>query len=400
MKKQTMKSTRFPGVYRMPDGSLVLRAVVRTADGKQVSRTRKVPPRTSDTAAAKLALEFKAEVEAELIHADLPLVRRKDLTVTDFAASWLVAKVNTLRPSVAVQYESCLSKILPLLGSRQIRDITRADVAEWVAWAQVQTHTIGVGDNAAQHPYSQDTLRAWWRVLRLLMYDAMDDLRLEHNPILRVKPPKVSVKPKKERGTLSRAEVMALLAAAKQFVPQRHAEIAAMALTGMRAGEIYALRWEDIDYDKESIEVQRSHWKGHEAPTKTDDPRVVPLHPFLADILKEHRKFLVREQHRGLESGLVFPSDIGTFRGPQSVYEAMSVAVEAAGIRIHVTPQVLRRTFNTLLVLAGTDRIALRAIMGHTSEEMTRRYAGVNLDVKQAAVTHLFGKAAAKDADD
>ena len=104
----------------------------------------------------------------------------------------------------------------------------------------------------------------------------------------------------------------------------------------------------------------------------------------------------MREQHCGLKSGLVFPSDFGTHRTPQSLYESLGVAVEAAGIKIHVTPQVLRRTFNTLMMLSGTDRIALRAIMGHSSEEMTRRYAGINLDVKQAAVTRLFGEAGPK----
>lgn len=230
--------------------------------------------------------------------------------------------------------------------------------------------------------------------------DAMAELDLDRDPMARIKRPKVGGRLKRERGTLSRVEVQALLDAAKQFVPQRFAEIAAMALTGGRAGEVYALKWGDLDYAMESIEVQRSHWKGHEGPTKTDDPRTVPLHPSLAAILQEHRERLVREQHCGLKSGLVFPNDFGTHRTPQSLYESLGVAVEAAGIKIHVTPQVLRRTFNTLMMLSGTDRIALRAIMGHTSEEMTRRYAGVNLDVKQAAVTHLFGKAAAKDADD
>ncbi len=393
----TMKATRFPGVYKAADGAFVLRVSIRQPDGRQVNRTRKLPVGTTDTAAAKKALEFRAEIEAELAAGQVtPLVRKTDLTVADFAYSWFKTKVQMIRPSVAVQYEACLSKVLPLLGGRQIRDITQSDIVEWIAWAQKQTHIVGKGPNARVEPYSQDTLRAWWRVLRLLVNDAVDQLRLEWNPVARVKPPKVHVKRKREQGTLKLLEVKALLEAAKQFVPQRFAEIATIALTGMRAGEVYALHWSDIDYESELIEVQRSHWKGHEGPTKTDDPRQVPLHPELAEILKEHRMDLVRDQHVGLKSGLVFPSDLGTFRTPQSIYEAMSVAVEAAGIKQHVTPQVLRRTFNTLMVLNGTDRIALRAIMGHTSEEMTRRYAGVNLDVKQAAVTKLFGEKKAK----
>ena len=118
----------------------------------------------------------------------------------------------------------------------------------------------------------------------------------------------------------------------------------------------------------------------------------LPLHPKLAELLQLQRQTLVRTQHRGLKSGLVFPSDTGGHRSANSLYDALELAVEAAKIDLHVTPQVLRRTFNTLMMLAGTDRIALRAIMGHTSEEMTRRYSGVGLDVKRAAVTKLFGE--------
>ena len=165
-----------------------------------------------------------------------------------------------------------------------------------------------------------------------------------------------------------------------------------MVLTGMRAGEVYALRFDDIDFEKESIDVSRAVWKGEEGTTKTEDPRIVPLHPKLAEVLQDQRRSLIRKQHRGLKSGLVFPSDTGGHRNANSLYDALELAVEAAKIDLHVTPQVLRRTFNTLMMLAGTDRIALRAIMGHTSEEMTRRYSGVGLDVKRAAVTKLCGE--------
>ena len=72
------------------------------------------------------------------------------------------------------------------------------------------------------------------------------------------------------------------------------------------------------------------------------------------------------------------------------VREPLELAAKAAGIQQAVTPQVLRRTFNTLIMLAGADRITLRAMMGHTSEEMTERYSGVSTEAKQAAVVRLF----------
>lgn len=57
---------------------------------------------------------------------------------------------------------------------------------------------------------------------------------------------------------------------------------------------------------------------------------------------------------------------------------------------IHVTAQVLRRSFNTLMVTAGVNPITLRAVMGHNSKKMTDLYSGVPLKVKQDAILTAF----------
>jgi integrase len=80
------------------------------------------------------------------------------------------------------------------------------------------------------------------------------------------------------------------------------------------------------------------------------------------------------------------PTD-GEFR--TSTHKPLELAALAAGVDVRVTPQVLRRTFNTLMVHAGVDRIVLRSQMGHCSEEMTQRYAGVSVEAKLAAVHRL-----------
>ena len=48
--------------------------------------------------------------------------------------------------------------------------------------------------------------------------------------------------------------------------------------------------------------------------------------------------------------------------------------------------QVLRRTFNTLMVEAAVDRAVLWSMIGHSDERQSRRYAGVSLDAKADAV--------------
>jgi len=106
-------------------------------------------------------------------------------------------------------------------------------------------------------------------------------------------------------------------------------------------------------------------------------------------VLREHRKKMMANQHPGFEQGIVFPSDRGTYRVSSSLHKALSLAAGAAGIDVKVAAQVLRRTFNTLLMHAGVDRIVLRSQMGHSSEEMTMRYSGISVEAKQAAVGQL-----------
>jgi integrase len=80
---------------------------------------------------------------------------------------------------------------------------------------------------------------------------------------------------------------------------------------------------------------------------------------------------------------------MGGYREPSSLNRPICAAIKAAGLDQRVGPQVLRRTFNTLLLAAKVDRIVLRSQMGHCSEEMTERYAGVPVDLKTAAVRRL-----------
>ena len=95
------------------------------------------------------------------------------------------------------------------------------------------------------------------------------------------------------------------------------------------------------------------------------------------------------ERRPGFDSGLLFPSLTGGYRGPESLHKPLRKAAAAAGVPIRVGPLVLRRTFNTLMLQSGVDRIVLRSQMGHCSEQMTERYAGVPVAAKRGAVAEF-----------
>ncbi len=376
----TYYKTRHTGLYTLEDGRYRVRTTAQCPrTGKMRERKKTLPHGTSQ----REALAVLRELNAGLRRAMPTPHHQRRRTVADYAEQWLKTKSKRLKASVLEHYISVLSlHILPRLGAVYLDTITRKDVLAWVAWAETTTSPRGKS-------YAQDTVRGWWRVLSCLLRDAAAELGLP-DPTLRVRSPVRCGGQRREKRTLSAAELAELVVAVGRLQPQRHAEVMTLAYTGLRAGELYALRWQDLDLSRLRITVHASVWKGHLGRTKTGDPREVPIPRQVADVLAKHRREMIAGQHRGLASGLVFPSNRGGYRQANALTKPLAQAALAAGITQRVTAQVLRRTFNTLLVRANVDRIVLRSIMGHSSEEMTERYAGISLQDKQAAVDQLF----------
>jgi integrase len=348
--------------------------------GKQKERKRTLKTGQTMEDAIRIRNQLRRKLE-EVITQPKPLQMP---SLNDYAERWIARKAERLKPGVIEQHISTLSSyVLPVLGDIRLDQLVRDDIEGWVAWCERQTLSDG-------RLYADSTLDMWWRTGRQIIQDAMADHDLR-DPTRRVTKPKNNTVPRKETRTLGFDELGDYLEAIKQFAPQRYAEVATLAYTGMRVGEMYGLDWKDIDLDRELITIRKSFSHGHLTTPKTGIGREVYVTPLLADILGAHRKEQMREQAPGLEQGIVFPSTVGTRRHGSSLRKAMQLAEDASGVDVHVTPQVLRRTFNTLAVSAGVDRIVLRSQMGHTSEQMTARYAGVSVDQKRAGIRHIFG---------
>jgi hypothetical protein len=86
----------------------------------------------------------------------------------------------------------------------------------------------------------------------------------------------------------------------------------------------------------------------------------------------------------------MFPSSTGTLRTPSSVNKAWGRCLELAKIEKRFTVHGLRYTFTDLVRLANVDAVVRRALTGHVTEEMQRKYSTVGLDEKRAAVAGVI----------
>jgi len=135
--------------------------------------------------------------------------------------------------------------------------------------------------------------------------------------------------------------------------------------TGLRLNEACQLRTDDIDAEHGLVHVRRG---------KGGKERAVMLTPRLLNALRTYWRF-VRPP-----SPWLFASGRGTHLNAEVARLALKRAAVVAGLT-KVTPRVLRHSFATHLLEAGTDLRVIQVLLGHESIRTTARYTRVSLEM-------------------
>jgi len=128
--------------------------------------------------------------------------------------------------------------------------------------------------------------------------------------------------------------------------------------TGMRRGELFNLKWTDVAFDRNMLTIQGK-------TAKSGKTRHVPMTDEAFDILK-------RWSEKPQNSDYVFPSaDGGVMDNIKNSWTRLMKNAEIKNFRFHDC----RHTFASRLVMRGVDLNTVRELLGHSSIEMTLRYA-------------------------
>ena len=149
--------------------------------------------------------------------------------------------------------------------------------------------------------------------------------------------------------------------------------------TGLRLGELRALRWEDVDLKAGRILVQQAAWRDTIGTPKNGRPREVPLSDQALEILRRHRH---------LRGGFVFCGRDGAMFTVSSCNRPIWLACRRAQLR-RIGWHVLRHTFASHLVMRGAYIKAVQELLGHSDIKMTMRYAHLSPGVRRDAVQLL-----------
>lgn len=196
---------------------------------------------------------------------------------------------------------------------------------------------------------------------------------LHQNPFVGVKLLRV---PRRHERILTKEEEVRFLEACNQTRAPHLRLCVSLALnTGMRKGEILGLRWEQVDLTNRIITV-------YNGKTAQSD-RALPMN----DVVFE----LMRNWQRERAGVFVFPFSRNKDEQMRDLKTSFNRAVRLAQIP-HLRFRDLRHTFATRLVRAGIDLITVQHLLGHSTINMTTRYAHSLADDKMVAVKRLdFG---------
>ena len=254
------------------------------------------------------------------------------------------------KPSTVAGYRALVrSQLLPAFGDEPIEAITTAMIEHWLA---------GIDRASSTRAKSLVLLHGIFQRARKLY-------GLRVNPAAEVEKP-----PQRRRSggieVFSPEAVMSLVRAASS--EQYGAIFLTAAFTGLRRGELLALRWCDVDFAGQVIRVRASYAEGQLTTPKSGKVRSVPMAPDVATALAA----LGQREHWTGDDNLVFPGPGGTFLDGRGLRRRYLAAIKRAGLR-PLRFHDLRHTFGTRMI-GKADIRRVQEWMGHADVQTTMKY--------------------------
>lgn len=292
------------------------------------------------------------------------LVLPKRLTVEAFVAEWLTFKADQVRETTLVGYKSALGRhVLPRIGSLPLQKVQ-------------PLHLQRIYSEMLKEGLSPRMCRLTHTIIHNAFKQAHRWELIARNPAEAADPPKGGTF---KAHVWSGEEVLRFLAVAQ--TDRLYALWYLAVTTGMRRGELLGLRWEDVDWPRGCLTVERTLTVAEgrpvvSKPKTAKGQRRIYLSPEGIDVLSAHRKRQTTEraemQDTGLwrDTGYLFTSSIGTPIDPNNLKRGFVTLADTAGvprIRIHD----LRHSYASLAALRGVPAKVLSARLGHATVGFT-----------------------------
>lgn len=333
--------------YRLPDG----RQVQRKLGPAWTERGR--PPAGRYT--KRQAEDWLRDVLDQARRGTLPGMVRSGATFADAAAEWLryVEQERGRKASTLRDYRSVVNAhLLPAFGEEPLERIDTDMIESWLS------------AHLREGKLSRRSMQKMVVLLNGIFKRARKVWKLMHNPMADIE--RLTVPKRTDIEFYSPEEVHALVRAAAD--EQDSALFLTGALTGLRMGELLALRWRDVDFSAQALRVTASYTSGKLGTPKSGLGRVVPL---IDEVAQALARLGERKRWTGPDD-LVFAGQTGQYLDDSALRRRYKRARDAAGLR-PLRFHDLRHTFGSVAIRTADPR-ELQEWMGHSDFSTTQIY--------------------------
>lgn len=353
---------------------------------------------------------FKTKKEAETEAATFKLelrsgsaVEEKNTTFEQFTEHWLKwyestgkVKISTIRVR---KHE--IGRMLPYFAKLKMRDITKKQYQDMLNAEKAK----GFADN---------TLEGVHGTRRMIFKRAIEQDVIKTDPTQYAYVPKLQKtvedleKDEEPEKYMERDELVAFLHAAKwKGLERDYVIFYTLAYTGLRAGELCALKWTDIDFEEMTISITKTYYNPKNnvkdyklLPPKTKkSKRIIAMDKDLQSILEQHKaiqnKIKMRYRDTYHDKDFVIAKMEKTRGYPEyikTIENRMRRLLKYAGLDAELTPHSLRHTHTSLLAAAGIPLHEIMERLGHKDDDITRDvYLHVTKDRKKEAPLGISG---------
>ena len=315
------------------------------------------------------------------LYRDVDLTEDCRMTLGEWLDKWLDEyMIFTIRESTLDSYRAMVkNQVKPFIGGKQIASLTTADMQKFY-------NKIKKEGRVREHPIHGKTLAdSMVRGVHMMLHEALDTAVKERliakNPTNGTTVPKCNYPEKQILGDSQLDTFLEAIKGEEYWDAFFYVEV----MTGLRRGEICGLKWQDINFEENKLQVKRSVSvkKGGGVSigeTKTETGvRSILMPPSVAEVLQNRKQTAITEW--------VFPNFMHPEQpiSPATAYRKLKIILKHAGlplIRFHD----LRHTFATHATHGGVDPKTLAGILGHTNASFTLdTYTHVTSDMQKAA---------------
>ncbi|MCY8233900.1 tyrosine-type recombinase/integrase [Priestia endophytica] len=348
---------------------------------------------------------FRTKKEAEVAVAMLKneinqglYVEESDVTFEEFAKEWLALYEGTgmVKESTIRIRNHEIKRLADYFAKLKLKDITRRQYQNAL-------------NDLKKRGYAQNTIEGAHRTGRMIFKKAveLEILKKDSTEYTQVPKNQTTIEELEGRKSLpnylEKEELKHFLNIANKLgLAQDYPLLLLMAYTGLRAGELCALKWRDIDFEEQTISISKTYYNPTNnrkeykllTPKTPTAVRIIDIDETVINELSKHR--LAQKQtmikHRNIyhNEDFVFASIDEDLPGYplyiKKIENRMRRLLKIAGLNSKLTPHSLRHTHTSLLAQAGVSLPQIMERLGHKDEDTTKNvYLHVTKEMKKEA---------------